>query len=382
MKILQRYFLSQIVQSVVFILVAFLGLFAFFDLITELSSVGRGGYQLQHVFVYILLGFPGYIYELMPFAVLIGTIYAMARFASNSEFTIMRVSSLSTRDACMMLAKVGVLFLAFTFLVGEVLTPISSRMASEFRNGLIGRNISDRFRTGMWSRDTIRENGHDGAVIGSRFINIKFMQTDGTVEQIRFYEFNKDMELLRILAADKGVYLGNREWRFEGVTESRVKSESRNKNARFPQSAPHLDIQKYDTIKVVSDVTPDILSVISVDANKMSAYELAVYNQHLVENKQDATSYQIAFWKKIIYPFSVFVMMALALPFAYLHFRSGGVSLKIFTGIMIGVAFILINNLFSHIGLLNTWPPFLTAVIPSLLFLIFAVFALWWVERH
>ena len=382
MKILQRYFLSQIVQSVVFILVAFLGLFAFFDLITELSSVGRGGYQLQHVFVYILLGFPGYIYELMPFAVLIGTIYAMARFASNSEFTIMRVSSLSTRDACMMLAKVGVLFLAFTFLVGEVLTPVSSRMASEFRNGLIGRNISDRFRTGMWSRDTIRENGHDGAVIGSRFINIKFMQTDGTVEQIKFYEFNKDMELLRILAADKGVYLGNREWRFEGVTESRVKSESRNKNARFPQSAPHLDIQKYDTVKVVSDVTPDILSVISVDANKMSAYELAVYNQHLVENKQDATSYQIAFWKKIIYPFSVFVMMALALPFAYLHFRSGGVSLKIFTGIMIGVAFILINNLFSHIGLLNTWPPFLTAVIPSLLFLIFAVFALWWVERH
>ncbi len=382
MKILQRYFLSQIVQSVVFILVAFLGLFAFFDLITELSSVGRGGYQLQHVFVYILLGFPGYIYELMPFAVLIGTIYAMARFASNSEFTIMRVSSLSTRDACMMLAKVGVLFLAFTFLVGEVLTPISSRMASEFRNGLIGRNISDRFRTGMWSRDTIRENGHDGAVIGSRFINIKSMQTDGTVEQIKFYEFNKDMELLRILAADKGVYLGNREWRFEGVTESRVKSESRNKNARFPQSAPHLDIQKYDTVKVVSDVTPDILSVISVDANKMSAYELAVYNQHLVENKQDATSYQIAFWKKIIYPFSVFVMMALALPFAYLHFRSGGVSLKIFTGIMIGVAFILINNLFSHIGLLNTWPPFLTAVIPSLLFLIFAVFALWWVERH
>ena len=382
MKILQRYFLSQIVQSVVFILVAFLGLFAFFDLITELSSVVRGGYQLQHVFVYILLGFPGYIYELMPFAVLIGTIYAMARFASNSEFTIMRVSSLSTRDACMMLAKVGVLFLAFTFLVGEVLTPISSRMASEFRNGLIGRNISDRFRTGMWSRDTIRENGHDGAVIGSRFINIKFMQTDGTVEQIKFYEFNKDMELLRILAADKGVYLGNREWRFDGVTESRVKSESRNKNARFPQSAPHLDIQKYDTVKVVSDVTPDILSVISVDANKMSAYELAVYNQHLVENKQDATSYQIAFWKKIIYPFSVFVMMALALPFAYLHFRSGGVSLKIFTGIMIGVAFILINNLFSHIGLLNTWPPFLTAVIPSLLFLIFAVFALWWVERH
>ena len=39
MKILQRYFLSQIIKSVAFILVAFLGLFAFFDLISELSSV-------------------------------------------------------------------------------------------------------------------------------------------------------------------------------------------------------------------------------------------------------------------------------------------------------------------------------------------------------
>lgn len=382
MKILQRYFLSQIIKSVAFILVAFLGLFAFFDLIGELSSVGRGGYQLHHVFIYILLGFPGYIYELMPFAVLIGTIYAMALFASNSEFTIMRVSSLSTRDACWMLAKVGLVFLLFTFLVGEVLTPYTSRIASDFRNNLIGRNLSDKFRTGMWSKDTIREKGREGAVTGPRFMNIKTMRPDGTIEQIKLYEFDQNLELARTLTAVKGNYLGNHEWELNGVVETQIKSASQSKNKRFPDSAPALVTQKHDSVRLISDVTPDILSVISVDANKMSAYELAVYNRHLVENKQDATIYQIAFWKKIIYPFSVFVMMALALPFAYLHFRSGGVSLKIFTGIMIGVAFILINNLFSHIGLLNTWPPFLTAVIPSLLFLLSAVFALWWVERH
>ena len=58
-------------------------------------------------------------------------------------------------------------------------------------------------------------------------------------------------------------------------------------------------------------------------------------------------------------------MMALALPFAYLQTRSGGVSLKIFIGIMIGVSFQLLNSLFSHLGLLNTWPPFATAILPS-----------------
>lgn len=381
MKILQRYFLSQILKSVVFVLFAFLGLFAFFDLIGELSSVGRGGYQLQHVLIYILLGIPGYIYELMPFAVLIGTIYALAMFAPipNIQSCGFRRFPRWMPAGCWQ--RLGLVFLVFTFLVGEVITPVSARVATEFRNNLIGRAVGDGFRTGMWSKDTIRKDGIDGPVTGSRFMNVKKMQPDGTLEQIRLYEFNEDLELTKTVSAKSARYLGNHEWQLSEVIESHLKA-GNIKDKRFPDSAPSLSTKKLDSLIMVSDITPDILSVISVDASKMSAYELAIYNQHLVENKQDATSYQMAFWKKIIYPFSVFVMMALALPFAYLHFRSGGVSLKIFSGIMIGVAFILINNLFSHVGLLNTWPAFLTAVIPSALFFLSAVIALWWVERH
>ena len=92
--------------------------------------------------------------------------------------------------------------------------------------------------------------------------------------------------------------------------------------------------------------------------------------------------YQIAFWKKVIYPFAVLVMMALALPFAYLHFRTGGISFKIFTGIMLGIGFYLLNNLFSHVGLLNTWPPILSAAMPSIVVLAAALIALRWVERR
>ena len=75
-------------------------------------------------------------------------------------------------------------------------------------------------------------------------------------------------------------------------------------------------------------------------------------------------------------------MMVLALPFAYLQVRSGGLSIKVFSGIMIGMGFHLMNNLFSHLGLLNTWPPMVTAAVPSLLFLLAAIVALRWVERH
>ena len=133
---------------------------------------------------------------------------------------------------------------------------------------------------------------------------------------------------------------------------------------------------------MTSEVTPKILTVSASDPERMSASELAVYTRHLAENKQETERFRIAFWKKLIDPLAIFVLMALALPFAYMHTRSGGISLKIFIGIMIGVSFMLVNTLFSHLGLLSTWPAFLTAVAPSALYLLLALGALWWVERH
>src|SRR4051794_34924799 len=131
MKVLQRYFAAEIIRSVFFVLIAFLALFAFFDLMGELKSIGRGGYQIQHAFLYVLMGMPGYTYELMPIAALIGTIWVLAQFASRSEFTIMRVSSMSTWMAGRMLAKIGLLFVVITFLFGEFLSPMATDMAKK-----------------------------------------------------------------------------------------------------------------------------------------------------------------------------------------------------------------------------------------------------------
>jgi lipopolysaccharide export system permease protein len=91
--------------------------------------------------------------------------------------------------------------------------------------------------------------------------------------------------------------------------------------------------------------------------------------------------HSIAFWKKVIYPFTIFVMLALALPFAYLKVRAGGVGIKVFGGIMLGMSFQLFNSLFSNVGLLGAWPALLTALTPPLLYFIFAMAGLRWVSR-
>ena len=99
MLLVGRYLRREIVAAVAFVLLGFLALFAFFDLINELEDVGRGGYRLQHAVAFVLLGLPSHVYELMPIAALIGSIYALSQLASHSEYTAMRAAGLGRRRA-------------------------------------------------------------------------------------------------------------------------------------------------------------------------------------------------------------------------------------------------------------------------------------------
>jgi lipopolysaccharide export system permease protein len=382
MKILQRYLAGEIIRASVFVLAAFLALFAFFDVMSELQAVGTGGYKLQHAFLFVMMGLPGYAYELMPIAALIGTIYVLAQLASRSEFTIMRVSGLSTRRAAAMLAKIGVLFALLTFVFGEYVAPKSTELGQKLKLGFKGAAVSQEFRSGLWAKDVIRDNGVSGNVIGTRFVNVREMRPTGELLKLRIYEFDRSFHLVNYIIADRADYSGNNTWTMQKVTESRFPEAATRNGTRVLDLSTAVSTRRRESMPLVSEITPSILSVLFADPERMSAADLALYSKHLAENKQRTERYEIAYWRKLIYPFAVFVMMAVALPFAYLHFRTGGVSLKIFAGIMIGVSFQLINRLFSHIGMLNTWPPFATAVLPSALFLLAAVMTLRWIERR
>ncbi|GAC1406591.1 MAG: LPS export ABC transporter permease LptG [Burkholderiaceae bacterium] len=381
-SVLQKYFASEILRSVLFVLVAFLALFAFFDLINELPNVGRNGYRLEHAFLFVILGMPGYTYELMPIAALIGTIYALAQLAARSEFTIMRVSGMSTAVVVGLLARIGVLFVALTFVFGEFISPYTSGLAKRLKLQAQGAPMSQEFRSGLWAKDVIRAGGVAGEVIGSRFINAAEMRPDGKLVSVKLYEFDRNFRLSALINAARAEYRGHNQWDLIGVSETRFAATASGHDTTIQEFSQAISRVSHAHRDLVSEITPEILSVLFADPDRMSASDLRAYTRHLSENNQLTERYEIAFWKKLTYPLAVFVMMGLALPFAYLHTRSGGVSLKIFIGIMIGVSFQLLNSLFSHLGLLNTWPPFATAILPSACFVVLAVGALRWVERH
>ncbi len=371
--IVQRYLGREILYAIALVLGALIVLYTTFDFINEMNDVGKNGYRVEQAAVFVLLQVPARIYELLPIAALIGTIYALAQLASHSEFTILRVAGLSTGGAIRIVMLPGVLLVILTFLLGEVVTPRVESLTQTLRLKGGSGPVSKGLRSGLWVKDNALSS--DGKVL-VRFVNIGSVGADNSLQNIKVYEFDASLRLQNIAFAQRGTFVPPHSWRLAQVTETRFV------NTGGTDAPDKVDVSKEDERMWRSEINPQLLAVLTVSPERMAARNLDTYIKHLEENKQTAERYQIAFWKKIFYPFAVLVMMALALPFAYLHFRSGGISFKIFSGIMLGIGFYLLNNLFSHLGLLNTWPPIVSAAMPSVVVLAAALFALRWVERR
>jgi lipopolysaccharide export system permease protein len=193
------------------------------------------------------------------------------------------------------------------------------------------------------------------------------------------YEFDERRYLIVIRDAASGSYDERGFWNLVDVTETRVKERlgATDLDTTYQASSIYLPSQR-----LKSEVTPEILSVLSISPERMSIGSLVKFTNHLQENLQDSKNYSIALWKKIIYPFTILVMLSLALPFGYLHARSGGISIKVFGGIMLGMSFQLFNTLFSHLGLLADWTAPVTAIIPPAIYLLLGIGGLIWVSRR
>lgn len=380
MRTLRRYLWLEIAGATLFVLFALLALFMFFDMVAQLDDIGQRGFRFRHALSYVALTLPSRTYELMPIAALIGTIYALSKLAANSEFTIMRVSGMSTRRLMLSLVGIGVILVALTYSLGEFVSPPAEQLAQRLRLQATDSPMSMRdFRSGVWVRDVVKSpnNGIDAF----RFINVKHVSPDGNGRDWRVFEFDRDYKLRSIMTAEAGRYEPTTGWRLSNVVETKLPGPIA--SATVPQMASaQTEVVRSAEVVWPSELKPDIFGVMIVQPERMSGWDLAQYIQHLSENRQQTERYEIAFWSKLFYPWAVLVMMVLALPFAFLHVRAGGVSLKIFTGVMIGVAFYGLNKLFAHLGLLNTWPPIIVAALPSLVVLATAMTALYWLERR
>ena len=379
MRTVRRLLYRDIAGSVFFVALAFLSLFFFIDFVDELSTRAHLPGALRFSLLSAALQMPGHLYDLAAIAVLIGTIYALSRMAQASEFTILRTAGLGPGRALAMLLLPGALFGAGAFAIGEWLVPWAERQVVVMDTSRNGANLP-LGQAGAWLKDDVGSapTAHHAA------INVAAAEVNGRLLRVRIFEFDQDNRLLRRIEASQAQVDPTGLWQLSQVQVADWPPAGVGALTQRPDLAPSAAVvtRRLARMEWRSTLTPEVVAAAVMPLQTMSTIELWRYSRHLSRQEQAAQRYEIQFWKRALYPLACIVMAALALPFAYLHARAGGVSLKVFGGIMLGISFALLNNLAGHIGVLRDWSPWWAAASPSLLYLALSLAAFQWLVRH
>lgn len=355
MRTLGRYLAREVALSTLLVLAALLMLWVFYDLLAELGSLKA--LNTAQFLVLVAATIPSHLYELLPIAALIGTLFALAQLASNSEYGVMRTSGVSIAQVAAVLLGVSLVIATAVFVVGEYVVPRAEQLVLRVRAFSGSRPMVARaFESGFWFKD------------GNTFINIGSVLPDGNLRTVRVYEYADGTNLARTIIAEGGSFQGGQQWNLERVTET-----SFGKSVTVQQ----LPERVWNTV-----LTPNMLSVLQVAPERLTIAGLWEYIAHLRTNSQDSRRFEVALWGKFFYPLATCVLMLLALPFAQIQQRSGGVGARIFIGILLGLVFIVFNRLFSYLALLHEWPPFLGAMLPGIIFLSAGTIMLYRLERR
>jgi lipopolysaccharide export system permease protein len=361
MRTVRRLLYREIFQAVGFVAIGFLALFLFFDLVDELQNITRlsaQGYRLQYALLVVASKIPGHLYDLLPIAVLIGSIFVMARLAQSSEYTILRTGGLGPTRALSLLLKMGWIFALLTLLLGDYASPWAEQqgilLKSRFRGDLTTG------QTGAWLKEKLPDE--------QRAINIRALDNQARMLGIHIQRFDEHGSLLGTLHAAQGEF-DQDAWLLSDVqiTELQARSDTASLLKR------HESQMKWPTT-----ISRDMVGAALISEERMKIWDLVLYTRHLSQNNQNAQPYEIQLWRKVFYPLSCLVMLTLALPFAYLHFRSGQIATHVFGGVMAGISFYLLNNVFNYVGTLRNWEPWIASAAPSLLYTLISLAAFGW----
>jgi lipopolysaccharide export system permease protein len=381
MKTIRRLIYGEVLASIAFVAAGFLALFFFFDLVDELQYLGKNAagaissdantYQIRHALLYVALLIPSHLYELVPISVLIGTIFVMARLAQSSEYTILRTSGLEPWRALRLLLTLGAIFVVLCFAIGDYIAPAADRSAQLLKARYQGRITIGQ--TGAWLKEKQAYNSY--------VVNVGALSSENEMERVRVFEFDNKGLLVSITQAPVARFSPDESWQFENASRTEFtlrQGEAAPGTSTAGRDSAKITINKINTFRWPTGISAEMVSVAVLKPERMSTIDLFAYIRHLNANGQTAQRYEIEFWKKVFYPLSCLVMVVLALPFAYLHFRSGGIASYVFGGVMIGISFFLLNNVFGYIGNLQNWRPWLAAAAPGLLYTAISLGAFGW----
>ncbi len=350
MKVLDRYIGKNIISNVLIVLLVLVVLIYIFTLVEELSKLNQH-YPLQSALLYVLYKVPKQAYDFFPMAVLVGSLLGLGSMASQSELIVMRASGMSVKRLVFSTLYTGAFLMLLVALLGEFIVPGSEKQALMLKKGDLSKQFTQAKKGGLWIKNA------------QNIIHINKIMPDKRLQGITLYQHQGN----RLLSKKKirQAQFQQQQWLLKDIETISLEQQPYKKT-----------LQKQEQWKKL--INPDLFQVLVVPPETLPIRELFVYIRYLQKNDLDSGQYSMSFWQKLLSPFSVLVMLMLTIPFVLGSQRDNTAGKRILLGSIVGLAYLMLVNIFSHLGFVYGIPAFISVSLPMLLSL---GAAFWYIQR-
>lgn len=335
---IDRYIGINVFWAILLVLLVITALDMLFTLVHELSDM-EGDYAVPQVLWYVLLGTPSDIGEMLPVACMIGSLVGLGVLASNSEITVMRAAGVSIGHIVWAVMKPMLVLLLAGILVGEYLAPWTQSKAEGDRALARGSGEAQGARYGYWLRQ------------GDEFVHINSVQPDGGLLGVTRYLFDRQGRLEQASFAREARYQEGR-WQLRDIRATGITAQ---RSEALNSQNEDWDLQ----------LNAKLLSSAMRQPDSLSIGDLWGYSRYMKAQGLNARVYMLAFWNKVLQPVVTVALVLMAISFVFGPLRSVTLGQRIFTGVLVGFVFRIIQQLLGPASQVFGFSPLLAVLLPA-----------------
>ncbi len=339
MKILDLYIAKNYLKFFILVIAIPTILFSFFELLSQLDSVGRGSYSIKDAIIFIILTTPRRLVDLTPISTLLAGIAALGRMADHSELVAMEAAGMSRQRIIMSVIGACSLIMAAAVISSEYIVPPLEQNARLMRAQALSSKGVTFTRKGFWAHRK-----------GS-FIHVGRIMGENTAADIDIFTFDSRGNMEVFIHARNAAITGRDHWVLHDVTRKTIKG---------------MEIQtaRLDKFDLPSFMTQEQVSALELPPETLSSPELIDYIHALEKSGQNADPYRLALWRKASQPLTTEAMAMLALAFVFGSTRRRSAGFRITMGVFTGIVLYFFDQITMHVGLLAGIRPAIVAFIP------------------
>lgn len=335
---LDRYIGSSVFVAILAVLGIILGLATLFAFIDEMGDASET-YTLLDVLSYVLLTAPRRLYDMLPMAALIGCLIGLGSLASNSELTIMRAAGVSIGRIVWAVMKPMLVLMVAGVLIGEYVAPATESAAQANRSLAQGSGDAQSARHGLWHRQ------------GDEFIHVNSVQPNGLLYGVTRYHFDKERHMLSA-SFSKRAEFDKDHWQLSDVTTT-----------LFHEKSTEVVTTPVERWEIA--LSPQLLSTVVMAPESLSISGLWGYIHYLADQGLNNGRYWLAFWVKVLQPLVTAALVLMAISFIFGPLRSVTLGQRVFTGVLVGFTFRIVQDLLGPSSLVFGFSPLFAVLVPA-----------------